>query len=369
MLMSAQRLKIGVVGCGAIAQSQHLPNLIERPDIWEVAAVCDVSPKLVEAVGDRFQVPRRYTDYHALMESDVDAVLLCLADPKTPAALEAAKAGKHILIEKPMCFTVAEADSVLAAAKAGGIVLMMGYMKQHEPGFQYARERILAMRDIRFIQVNHLHPDNSLHMRDFRILKFDDIPPDVREEHQRQRERRVAEAIGENATATERFAFNLLNGSMIHDISCLRGIFGEPERVVSSEIWRQGRGFTFVLAYPGERRCVATWVDLPNLWDFKETLEVYGSDQRVILNYPTGFSRGVPTTITLQGSEEGVPWRKEMVLSRDPGFQAEIAHFHDCIVHGRQPLTTCEGARADTALVAEIMRVARKSLAAGPVPS
>jgi predicted dehydrogenase len=367
--MSAQRLKIGVVGCGAIAQSQHLPNLIERPDIWEVAAVCDVSPGLVEAVGDRFHVPHRYTDYHALVESDVDAVLLCLADPKTPAALAAANAKKHILIEKPMCYTVAEADSVLAAAKASGIVLMMGYMKQHEPGFQYARERILAMRDVRFIQVNHLHPDNALHMRDFRILKFDDIPPERREELRSLREQRVAEAIGANATSTERFAFGLLNGSMIHDISCLRGIFGEPERVVSADIWRQGGGFTFVLAYSGERRCVATWVDLPNLWDFKETLEVYGSDERVIIHYPTGFSRGVPTTITMQGSEAGVPWRKELVLSRDPGFQAEIAHFHECIVHGKQPLTTCDGARADAGLVAEIMRVAKTSLAGGTSPS
>src|SRR5579859_7554267 len=110
--MQQRRLKMGVVGCGAIAQSQHLPNLIERPDIWEVAAVCDVSPSLVQAVGDRFGVPRRYTDYQQLFESDVDAVLLCLADPKTPAAVAAARAGKHLLVEKPICYTAAEADQI-----------------------------------------------------------------------------------------------------------------------------------------------------------------------------------------------------------------------------------------------------------------
>lgn len=358
--MAGRRVKIGVVGCGAIAQAQHLPNLTERPERWEVAAVCDVSPRLVEAVGDRFGVPRRSTDYRDLIASEVEAVLLCLADPKTPAAVAAAEAGKHVLIEKPVCFTVAEADAMLAAARRGGGVLLAGYMKQHEPGFQYARERILAMRDIRFIQVNHLHPDNALHMRAFRVERFDDVPAAAHADLRERREAAIDTAIGADATAAERAAFSMLIGSMIHDISCLRGIFGPPDRVVSADLWLDGRGFSTVLAYPGDRRCVATWADLPNLWDFKETLEVYGSDERVLLSFPTGFSRGLPTVVTLQGSEGGVPWRKELALSRDPGFQAEIEHFHACIVEGQPPLTDVQGARADAALARDIILTARR---------
>ncbi len=358
--MTTQRVKVGAVGCGAIAQCQHLPNLLERPDLWEVVGVCDVSPRLVQAVGDRFGVPRRSTDYRELIESDVDALILCLADPKSPVAIAAARAGKHLLIEKPICYTVSEADAILSAAEAGGGVLMAAYMKQHEPGFQYARERILAMRDVRFIQVNHLHPDNALHMQEFHIQRFGDAPMAALAQWQQLREERIAEAIGADATPAERAAFAMLIGSMIHDISCLRGIFGPPERVVSADIWLDGRGFSTVLAYSGERRCVATWVDLPNLWDFRETLEVYGSDERVLVSFPTGFSRGLPTTVTLQGSEDGAPWRKEIVLSHDPGFKAELVHFHDCIVQGRPPLTDVNGARADAALVREIIETARQ---------
>src|SRR5579884_2820653 len=107
--MEQRRLTIGVVGCGAIAQTQHLPNLVERPDLWQVSALCDVSPGVVQAVGDRFGVPGRYTDYEEFLASDVEAVILCLADPKTAAILAAARAGKHLLIEKPMCWTVADA--------------------------------------------------------------------------------------------------------------------------------------------------------------------------------------------------------------------------------------------------------------------
>lgn len=362
--MSTRRRKIGVVGCGAIAQSQHLPNLTARPDIWEVVAVCDISPGLVEAVGKRFQVPHRFTDYHALLQSDVDAVLLCLADPKAPAAIAAARAGKHMLIEKPMCWTAAEADQIITAGRDAGVVVMAAYMKQHEPGFQYAREKILQMRDVRFIQVNHLHPNNALHMRDFFIERFDDVPASEVRALEALRDRSRAEAIGANATASERYAFGMLIGSMIHDISCLRGIFGPPERVVSAEIWHEGHGFSTVLAYPGERRCVASWVDLPNLWDFKETLEVYGSDERVIITFPTGFSRGLPTTVTVQGTEAGAPFRTELVMSYDPGFQREIAQFHASIVGDEQPLTPPEGARDDAALVHEIIAVARRQRAA-----
>ena len=358
-MIGGQRVTIGIVGCGAIAQAQHLPNLVEQADLWNVAAVCDVSPGLVEAVGDRFGVPRRYTDYRALLASEVDAVLLCHADPKTVVALAAARAGKHMLIEKPMCWTVAEADEIVQACAQAGTVAMVGYMKQHEAGYQYARERILAMRDLRFIQVNHLHPDNALHLQDFRILQAD-VPAEAREELERLRAARLADALGAGATPAERYAFHMLIGSMIHDISSLRGIFGPPERVVSAHIWGEGHGFSTMLAYSGERRCVASWVDLPDLWDFKETLEVYGAEERIMLRFPTGFSRGLPVTVTLQGSEQGVPWTKEMALARDPGFQAELAHFHQCIVAGQPPLTGVEGARADVALVHEIIRAARR---------
>src|SRR5689334_23718403 len=57
------------------------------------------------------------------------------------------------------------------------------------------------------------------------------------------------------------------------------------------------------LAYAGDRRCVASWVDLPDLWDFRETLEVYGSAERVLVSFPTGFSRGQPTTVTVRSEE------------------------------------------------------------------
>ena len=80
------RVRIGVVGCGAIAQIQHLPFLSELAEEFEIAAVCDVSPSAAKYAAELFHVPNRYTDYRDLLASDVDAVLLCQTDPKTEVA-------------------------------------------------------------------------------------------------------------------------------------------------------------------------------------------------------------------------------------------------------------------------------------------
>jgi predicted dehydrogenase len=350
------RIRIGVVGCGAIAQIQHLPHLAELGDRYELAALCDVSRQLVNVMGDRYQVPHRLTDYRDLLALDLDAVLLCFMDPKTEVAVAALEAGRHVFIEKPMCYSVQEADRILEAARASGKTLMVGYMKQHDPGYQYARKEVAAIPDIRFIQVNHLHPDNSLHLKEFTLLRFDDAPREAFERASRLRTEAVREAIGE-VPENVRQAFFHLSGSMIHDISSLRGMFGPPERVVSAEIWRNGRSFTTVLAYEGDKRCVATWTDLPDLWDFRETLEVYGGSRRVIIQFPTGFARGVPSPVTVQGMEDGaIPWKKEVIVNTQNAFKLELVHFHACIVNGTPPITDGMGARHDAALVRDIIK-------------
>ena len=100
-----KKVRIGVIGCGAIAQVHHLPNLKALQDEFEVPIVCDVSQGAAAYVSETFNIPRYVTDYRDLLASDVDAVLLCHSDPKTRVAIAAFNAGKHVFIEKPMCFS------------------------------------------------------------------------------------------------------------------------------------------------------------------------------------------------------------------------------------------------------------------------
>ena len=170
-------VRIGVVGCGAIAQIHHLPFLTELAEEFEVAAVCDVSPSAVEYAAQLFHVPYRFTDYRSMLDTDIDAVLMCHYDPKTEVAVASLDAGKHVFVEKPVCFSNEEFAEIADAAKRSGTVAQAGYMKLYEPAYETAKPEIERMDDIRFVQVNHLHPDNDLHVRQFRTRSFDDVAP------------------------------------------------------------------------------------------------------------------------------------------------------------------------------------------------
>jgi predicted dehydrogenase len=363
------RLKIGVIGCGAIAQIQHLPHLRELDDQFEIGGLADLSPRLLESVGVEYGVPpeRRFLDYHDLVQSDIDGVIVCPSGSHAAPSIAAARAGKHVLVEKPMCTTVREAEGMVEAADQAGVLLMVAYMKRHEPAYRFAARKVAEMTDVRFIQVNHLHPDNDLHTAEFKVRRFDDIPPTVRINSLAEQRALIAEALGyasgEQVPDSIAHAYNLILGSMIHDIGNLHGLFGPPLRVLSSEIWLDGRAVSTVLDYGDDRRAVASWVDLPELWDFKETLEVYGSRERVLVSFPTGFARGLPSYVTLHGMDaDRTPWRRDYSWHDNP-FKLELQHFGECIRTGQPPRTPGRDAIEDIRLVGEIVSTYLRSAA------
>jgi predicted dehydrogenase len=351
-----ERVKIGVIGGGAIAQIQHLPFLTELADEYDVRVVCDISQKLAEHDARWFKIPSAVNDYRKVLDSDVDAVLLCQTDPKTDVAVDALKAGKHLFIEKPVCFNLREIDSMVSAAKKSGKVAQAGYVKLYEPAFEAAQKEVGSIPDVRFVQVNHLHPGNDQHIRQFRTKKFDDIPQSASDRIRLARKAAIADAIGEVPELVER-AFSTLSGSLIHDLYGLRVLFGNPIRISHTEIWQDGRSISTTLEYASGARCVASWVSLPGgLWNFHETLEVYGGAKRVIVKYATGFSRGL-STLTIHGvDEDGRSYQKEPAMEWESPFRRELRHFHASITEGvanRSPLTA---ARDDIALIIDIIR-------------
>ena len=151
-----KRIRMGVIGCGEIAQIMHLPFLTELRDLFEVRSVCDISPALAAAVGDAFGVPHHCADYAELLaRDDVDAVAVLTAD-HAPVAIAAAEAGKHIFVEKPMCYTVEEGRAMIAAAERAGVTLMVGYMKRYDPGYEYALQVFESMAGVRLIRIHDL---------------------------------------------------------------------------------------------------------------------------------------------------------------------------------------------------------------------
>ena len=145
--MGNKPVRIGLIGTGMVAQVMHLPHLSELPELFEVAALCDLSPGTVQAVAARYGIRHTFSDYREMLErADLDAVMVLTRDHARPAT-DALLAGKHVFIEKPMCNNLDEADELLDAQAQSGRVAMLGHHKIYDPGYVAGRERIRQMKE------------------------------------------------------------------------------------------------------------------------------------------------------------------------------------------------------------------------------
>ena len=135
-------VRIGLIGAGGIAGA-HLAGYAEIPDRVQVTAIADAVP---ETLAQRVEETgaRAYTDFTELVnDPEVDAVDICLPHHLHKAAIvAAAKAGKHILCEKPLCLTAEEAAEVRAAVDAAGVTLMCAHNQLFMPAVAKAKEVI-----------------------------------------------------------------------------------------------------------------------------------------------------------------------------------------------------------------------------------
>ena len=129
--MSNGKIRIGLIGAGNICQNAHIPAYLKQSDV-ELVAVCDLNEERAKEVAAKYNirhVTKTIEDLVAL--EDVDAVSICVwNNAHARAALAAVKAGKHVLCEKPMATTVAEAQAMHDASKAGGKVFMLGFVNR-----------------------------------------------------------------------------------------------------------------------------------------------------------------------------------------------------------------------------------------------
>ena len=151
-----KRLRVGLIGAGLIAQVMHLHYLRELADRFQVEGIADIVPANAESVARRHGIPNAYADWHELLEQPLDVVLVLTGGSHAPMAIEAAKRGIHLLVEKPMCYTVAEGLAMVETARANGVVLMVGYQKRYDPAYMRYRDEIAALADPRLHAHNYL---------------------------------------------------------------------------------------------------------------------------------------------------------------------------------------------------------------------
>jgi predicted dehydrogenase len=351
--MSA-KLRVGVIGCGLITQVRHLPYLKELADIFEVAAICDLSPRVLSHVGDAFGVSRRFTEWPAVLDEPVDAVLIATKGDHAPLVEAAARAGKHVFVEKPFSFSAAGGSAASAAAEAAGVRVQVGYMKRYDPAYERLQEELEAFTDVRFVRMTTLEAPNRAYVSHYPLVTATDVDQEVIENLQRGDEEEITRAISSDDPLIRQMYKWVLLGSMVHELNAVRNLIGEPTNVDYASIREQG--VNLVMTFDTVE-AVFSWMDLPGISRYGQELAVYSPGRRAALVLPSPYLRNAPTLLVLESGElETAASRKsEEIVSYEDAFKRELIEWHDCVVSDREPRTSAEDALRDVELCQRIV--------------
>jgi predicted dehydrogenase len=154
-----EKTRLGIVGLGWIAQVVHLPILSRSADV-EVVAACDVDRRRGKLVAEKFHIPRFYDNLQQMLdEADLSAVIVCTStDAHKEVTLASLRAGKDVLVEKPIARRLSEAVDMAEAARASKGKLMVGMNHRFRPDTMILKSFIEGheLGDVYFVRTGWL---------------------------------------------------------------------------------------------------------------------------------------------------------------------------------------------------------------------
>jgi predicted dehydrogenase len=350
-------IRMGVVGCGLIAQVMHLPYLRELSDRYEIAALCDIDESLARRLAEIYGTPSVHSRWQDLLGEPLDAVMVLTSGDHSPVAVQAAAAGLHVFVEKPMSLSSAGAEQMREAARSAGVRLMVGTMKRYDPAYERLAELLPDIRqELRLARVTTLESPFRPYVDHYPLLTGDGVDEAVLSELRELDDQAVDSALGQ-ADEQTRWCYRwILLDNLVHEFNALRGVLGEPTEVVSAQLTE--RCVSVNLRF-GESDCHLSWVDLPGIARYRQEFAFYAPDQRFTLELPSPFLRSMPSRLFVEGGRSGTShsWVREEIVSYDEAFKRELVEFADCVQSGREPRTSASDGLADIRLCEAVARV------------
>jgi predicted dehydrogenase len=345
-----KKLKTGLIGLGEVAQIIHLPVLEALDDRFEISALCDVSPGLLQWAGEQYRVQNLYQDANELVaQKDLDAVfVLNSSEFHAECAIAAALQGKHVLVEKPMVLTTADADALIAAKNKTGVQVMVGYMRRFAPAFTQAVEEVKTLEQINYAKIRDIIGPNHFFIgQTSNVRRFNDLPESANEKRRATSRRMIEQEIGDVPQEIKN-VYNALCGLACHDLSAMRELIGMPRRVVSATQWNDGRFLLVTFEYDGFYATYEMVFDAQGRFDAH--MEVFGQTKQLKVQYNTPYIRHLPTTLTICETKDDE--FKESVIRptfKDP-YTVELEYFYDVVTKELPPKTSPEDYKEDLAL-------------------
>ncbi len=351
------RVRLGIVGLGAVAQAVHLPLIERLRDAFSIHAIADLSAGLTMAIGERYQVPserRSGTVEDLVSVPDLDALVILTSGSHAPAILVGLDAGLAVFAEKPLAHTRGEADAIAGRlADEPTRRLQVGYMKLYDPAVRHART-VAADRGLgppRAIEVTVLHPTSESQLAHARLLPPPtDVADGIRASLGAASDALRREALGDPAaTAFGRLYTDILLGSVVHELSLVRAFAGDPTDVDALTTWPVGAwppSLELTGRLPADGRVSIRWHFLPDYPAYREEVRVVYDAATIELEFPSPYLLHRPTPLRITSTEAGGR-RDEVWTSVEEAFEAELLGFHALVIAGHPPLSGLADGRAD----------------------
>jgi predicted dehydrogenase len=327
-------LRVGIVSTAAIARLKVIPA-IQKADHCEVVAIASRDPNLADRVAAELGIPIAHGSYEALLaDPQVDAVYIPLPNHLHASwTIAAVEAGKHVLCEKPLALSAADAERMIAAADRAGVRLMEAFMYRLHPSWVAARELVASGRIGRLTAVQSWFSYNN------------EDPTNIR---------------------------NILDvgGGALYDIGCYcinlsRMLFGSEPVRVDGLVIRDPTGGTDTVTSGvlGFASGIASFTCSTRA-ENDQRVDIYGSSGRISVEIPFNIPPDRPTRVfvTAGGDPPVAPHTETLTFDAADPYTVEADAFARAVLEGRPVPIPPEDA------VANLRVIERLLAAAEPMP-
>jgi predicted dehydrogenase len=335
------RIRVGLIGAGAVASSVHLPILTRRSDLFEVAAIADLNLAATQVLADRFGLAKdNCFDDPQQMINDVqlDAIMVLNSGSHSDVIIKGLAAGLSVFCEKPLAYTKREISEIESALKSSGKNLMIGYMKTFDSAVIAARNAITSRP--RTVDVLVLHPSGDSQLVTSELsVNLPQTPADLNELFGKVKSQTQVEALGEAAAKSFGDVYtDMILGSVIHEFSVLRALDIHISEVDYVDRWpNPGQSESIIVnARTADGvRVTIRWFYLDQYPAYQEEIRWVNENEGHHIIFPSPYILRIPTQL-ISTRRNGIDHEMTRSNSYSSSFENELVAFHNLVNTGSQ---------------------------------
>jgi predicted dehydrogenase len=336
-----KRVRVGLIGAGAVASSVHLPILSRRSDIYEVVAIADLNLAATHVLADRFGISRDkcFDSPQKLISSgDIDAIMVLNSGSHAEVVVSALNSGLNVFCEKPLAYTKREMVEIEKALKASGKQLMIGYMKTFDNAVIAAKNAIKSRP--RTVDVLVLHPSGDSQLVTSEIsVDMPASPASLNEIFSKVKNDTQVEALGPDAAKSFGNLYtDIVLGSVIHEFSVLRALDVHITEVDFVDRWPSPGQSEAIIIHARTAdgvRVTIRWFYLDQYPAYQEEIRWVNEEEGHHIIFPSPYILRIPTQL-ISTRRRGIDHEVTRTNSYTASFENELVAFHNLVLTGKQ---------------------------------